>query len=344
MAPIQCEKYLKTEKMKTIKRIILIVIALLFIGGIGGFFYFKNKFMSAPLNTLKLSNLGQPFDFIWKSENQNGSIEPHSSMLVPVNIPDVDRTFYMQFDTGAPSTVFYYERILSINEKYGNVMQIDTVDNQLQITDASLKVGTVHVDASSLGFRGRGSKIDWSDSTSIINIGTVGSDFMEKHVLIIDFKNEQITLSKSIPHTIEKEADFLPFTFDGRKIFLSAELNNEPASLWYDSGSSAFELIVEESTFFELAAPDAQRQTYIGNSWGNKITIHNIESNGKFKFGSTSVPLSYVTHIEWPNKLQAWIMKASNIGGDLGGMTGNKLFLEKTLILDAPNMRYTVLN
>ena len=103
-------------------------------------------------------------------------------------------------------------------------------------------------------------------------------------------------------------------------------------------------MIVEESTFLELATPGAERVTYTANSWGTGVTIHNIESNGAFKFGTTSVPLTYVTFIEWPNKLQAWIMKASNVGGDLGGMTGNKLFLGKTLVLDAPNLRYSVID
>ena len=330
--------------MKIVKRIALVMLTIAVIGGIGSFFYFKNKFMSAPPNRLKLSNLGQPFEFIWRGEDINGTYEPHVAMFVPVSIPGTDGAFYMQFDTGAPSTVLYYNKVLSINEKYGDVFQVDTIDNQVQMTDVSLKVGTVNVEASSMYFRGKGSKIDWSDSTSIIKIGTVGSDFMEKHPLIMDFKKEQITLTESVPETIEKDADYLPFAFDGRKIFLSAKLNNEPASLWYDSGSSAFELIVEENTFLELAAPGAEKVTYRGNSWGNGITIHNIDSNGEFKFGSTSVPLTYVTFIEWPNKLQVWIMKASNIGGDLGGMTGNKLFLGKTLVLDAPNLRYSVMN
>lgn len=330
--------------MKIIKRIAIALAALLIIGGISGFIYFKNKFMSAPQNTLTLSNLGQPFDFVWSGQNINGTIEPHGAMLVPVYISGVDRTFYMQFDTGAPSTVFTYNKILSINEKYGDIFQIDTVDNKLQVTGVKLKVGTVSLEASALTFRGRGTKIDWSDSTSVINIGTVGADFMENNKLIMNFKGKKITLAESIPQTIEKEATYLPFTFDGRKIFLSAKLNNEPASLWYDSGSSAFELIVEESTFKKLAKPAATKTTYSGNSWGKKIPIHNIESNGMFEFGEVSVPLTYVTYMEMPNKLQTWLMKASNIGGDLGGMTGNKLFLGKTLVLDAPNLKYCVLD
>lgn len=330
--------------MKTFKRILLALLILLVVGGTASFFYFKNKFLSAPPNTLTVSNLGQPFEFIWRGQDINGIYEPNLAMDVPVSIPGIDRTFYMQFDTGAPSTVFYYNSILSINEKYGDIFQLDTINNTLQVTDASLKIGTVNVKASAINFRGRGSKIDWSaiDSTSVIKLGTVGSDFMEKHALIMDFKNEEITLTESIPDKIEAKADFLPFTFDGRKIFLSAKLNNEPASLWYDSGSSAFELIVEESTFLELAAPGAERVTYMGNSWGKGVPIHNIESNGEFTFGETTVPLTYVTYFDWPDKLQEFIMKAANIGGDLGGMTGNKLFLGKTLILDAPNLRYAV--
>ena len=134
----------------------------------------------------------------------------------------------------------------------------------------------------------------------------------------------------------------LPFTFDGRKIFLSAKLNNEPASLWYDSGSSMFELIVEESTFWELAVPGAEKESFSINSWGTQVPMHNIKSEGEFQFGDVTIPLTTVTYSEWPNKMQAFVLKAANIGGDLGGMTGNKIFLGKTLILDAPNLRYTV--
>lgn len=329
--------------MKVIKWILAIVLVLIIAGAVGGFFYFKNKFMSAPPNKLSISELGGSFPFTWVGMDINGTYDNNIAMYVPVSIPGTDRTFYMQFDTGAPSTVLYYNKVQSINDKYGDVFQLDTVDNVLQVSDVSLKIGTVEVDASALNFRGRSNQIDWSDTTSMIKIGTVGSDFIEEYPIIIDFKNEQITLAESIPKSIESKADFLPFTFEGRKVFLSAELNNEPASLWYDSGSSAFELIVEESTFNKLSAPGAERETYTGNSWGQGVTIHNIESNGEFKFGSVSVPLTFVTHMEWPNKLQALMIKASNIGGDLGGMTGNKLFLGKTLVLDAPNLRYTVL-
>ncbi|WMN07680.1 hypothetical protein QYS48_29525 [Marivirga arenosa] len=328
--------------MILLKRILIGLLILLIAGAIGGFFYFKNKFMSAPPNRLTLTNLNIPFEFTWQGGEINGKYEPYLAMYVPVQIPGVNRPFHMQFDVGAHSTVLYYNRVLSINEKFGEIFKFDTLDNRLYASDVELKVGSVDLKASAIGFRGKTSDIDWSDSNAIIKIGTVGSDFMERYPLIMDFKKQEITLAEKIPDNLEKEAEFLPFTFDGRKIFLSANLNGEPVSLWYDSGSSAFELIVEESTFWELAEPEATRFTFTGNSWGNAISIHNIESNGEFEFGSVKVPLTFVTYIDWPNKLQAFIMKAANMGGDLGGMTGNKLFFKKKLILDAPNLRYAV--
>lgn len=328
--------------MKLFKKILTALLALVLIGGTISFFYFKNKFLSAPPNELTVSNLGQPFDFKWEGYTHNGKHNPYGAMLIPVSIPGVDRTFYMQFDTGTPSTVLKYNPFLSINEKYDNLIKIDTIDGKVRAINTLIKVGTVNVKAASLGFVGMGKKINWSDSTAVDIIGTVGNDFMENNPLIMDFKNNKITLLDSLNQDIAKESDYLPFTFDGRKIFLSATLNKEPASLWYDSGSSMFELIVEESTFWELAVPNAKKESFEIPSWGRKVPAHNIESNGEFQFGSVKIPLKTVTYMEWPNKMQAFVLKAANIGGDLGGMTGNKLFVGKTLILDAPNLRYTV--
>ena len=328
--------------MKLFKRILLGLLGLVIIGGTISFFYFKNKFLSAPPNELTVSNLGQPFDFTWESYTYNGKRNPYGAMLVPVSIPGIDRTFYMQFDTGAHSTVLKYNPFVSINEKYNDLIRIDTIEGKVRAINTFIKVGTVNVNAASLGFVGMGKKINWVDSTAVDIIGTIGNDFMEKNPIIMDFKNNKITLLDSLPKQSTRKEDYLPFTFDARKIFLSAQVNNEPASLWYDSGSSMFELIVEESTFWDLAAPGAKKESFTINSWGTQVPAHNIKSDGMFQFGTVTIPLKTVSYMEWPNKMQVFVLKAANLAGDLGGMTGNKIFLGKTLILDAPNLRYAI--
>ena len=111
--------------MKRFKRILLVIGILIILSAVGGFFYFKNKFNSVPPNRLTLTELGQPFPFSWYGSEVNGRYEPHLAMLVPVTIPGIDQTFYMQFDMGAPNTVFTYYRVLSINERYGDIFQLD---------------------------------------------------------------------------------------------------------------------------------------------------------------------------------------------------------------------------
>ncbi|WP_431157817.1 hypothetical protein [Winogradskyella poriferorum] len=330
--------------MKVFKRLLLGLFILIVTAGTISFFYFKNKFLSAPPNELTISNVGQSFDFIWKSHKVGDKVIPNSYMFVPVSLPGIDQTFYMQFDTGAKSTVLLYENVISVNEKYGTIFQIDTLDNQVRVLDAKFKVGTVDVTANSLGFKGRGTAIDWENNSFII-LGTVGNDFIEQNPIIIDYKNKNMTLIEATDKRIINEDDFLPFTFDGRRIFLSAQLNNEPIELWYDSGSSAYELIVDEDTFKDMSKPNSKITTYEGSSWGKKTKISNVASEGMFEFGNTSVPLTYVSYVEIPGtEMLQSVLKLANIGGDLGGMTGNKLFLEKTLIIDAPNLRYAVKN
>lgn len=131
--------------MKLIKRILLSLLVKVVIGGTISFFYFKNKFLSTPPNELTVSNLGQPFEFTWDGMTFNGEYYPHTAMLVTIRIPGVDRKFYMQFDTGTPSTVLYYNPILSINEKFDNLITIDTIDEKVRVMKAKLKVGTVNV-------------------------------------------------------------------------------------------------------------------------------------------------------------------------------------------------------
>jgi len=322
----------------------LVIIALIAIAGIAGTsVHYYNKFTNAPPNTLSVQTNDTPVAFQWVATHVNEQTEPHGAMMIPVQLPGIEQTFFMQFDTGAPSTVFSYRQIKSINEKFGPVFNIKQEDTMAWIEDAEFTVGSMKVHASKLQFRGLGNKIDWDSPPAMINIGTIGADFMEHHVLSIDYQNQMFRLQEPEAITGIDDAAFLPFKFDGRKVFLSATLNNENVELWFDSGSSAFELIVDESTFEQFATPGASRNTFVLNSWGNGITAHNIAASGEFTFGSTHVPLTYVTHMEWPNKLQVFVMRLSAVGGNLGGMTGNKLFLNKTLVLDTPNRRYAVI-
>lgn len=58
----------------------------------------------------------------------------------------------------------------------------------------------------------------------------------------------------------------------------------------------------------------------------------------KIRFGSKTLPLSEVTYIEGTSKAQNFLMKFSG----MQGMIGNKLFLNRKMILDCRNQMYKI--
>jgi hypothetical protein len=145
------------------KNIIILVSVLVAFGLVGTFNHFKNKFLSAPPNQLSVSATGEPIQFEWQGLTLNGKYEPHAAIFVPVTVPGVDKVLYMQFDTGAHSTVFYYNTLQSINEKYGDVFEVViNEDKSAYVKDVELSVGSTKLAATQLTFRGMGSKVDWN--------------------------------------------------------------------------------------------------------------------------------------------------------------------------------------
>jgi len=75
-----------------------------------------------------------------------------------------------------------------------------------------------------------------------------------------------------------------------------------------------------------------------GNSWGKILTVMTASSHQKIRFGSKTLQLSEVTYIEGTSKAQNLLMKFSG----MQGMIGNKLFLNRKMILDCRNQMYKI--
>lgn len=181
-----------------------------------------------------------------------------------------------------------------------------------------------------------GKEINWTSSTINI-IGTLGSDILEHKVVVFDYKQHIIRFCNSFPKEIKKEA-IQDFEFKKRKVMLNGTVNENNTQFYYDSGSSAFELITDKKNWENLAIEGAVEQTYQANSWGKTLEVHNIASNGIIKFGEEEILLDEVTYIEGTSIVQNLLMYFSG----MDGMIGNKIFMDKILILDARNQKFAV--
>ena len=324
--------------MKTLKRVLVSLIAILLLSAIGGYFYFKNQFQP-PANQLVLGSSVTITPFVWLKDSTENGLDEYSAMLLPVTLEGIPGTYYMQFDLGAPYSLLYGKAISSLNEKYNKIM-IHQNGEAFSLERFNFKVGNTAVFAKSIKVKDYGSAIDWNDSSRARIIGTIGADFIEDKVLTIDYKHEIISVAPEIPHELANAAQFVDFRFESRRVLLPSKIDGQEQTLLFDTGASAFELLTDEDTWKALSKEGSKEETYEANSWGKKLIVHNIESNSRIEFGNVELPLSMVTYIEGTGFMQNMLMRFSG----MGGMIGNKLFIGKVLVLDTKNQKYTLIN
>jgi hypothetical protein len=320
--------------MKLLKRILLSFLLLLVVSAAGGYAYFKNKFEAAP-SQLRLASQPLTVPFLWKS---NGS-EPHAFQLVPVTLKGCPKTFYLQFDTGSPYTIFYQAKLESIQKKYGHAT-VPHLGNGQVLKDFSFQVGSLPVTASQLPVKAIGDGvINWTDTTGIEVIGTLGTDFIQDKVLVLDYKKNLFSVYDELPQNLAQGTQLLDFQFNSRRILLPGQINGEETALMFDSGSSAYELLTDKSTWQEMQNPNSAVDTAHVNSWGKTLTAFTTTTSAEARFGQVTLPLRKATYLEGMSTVNQLLTAFSG----LGGMTGNKLFLGHTLVLDTKHQKFAVL-
>lgn len=323
--------------MKILIWVLMSLAAIVLLSTIGGYFYFKNQFQP-PANQLVLGDSNNPTPFVWLKDSTENGVDEYSAMLLPITLEGIAGTYYMQFDLGAPYSLFYGKALSSLNEKYKRIT-IRQEGESSSLEKFSFKVGATDVFAKTIKVKNYGSAIDWNDSSRVRIIGTIGADFIEDKVLIIDYKHGSISVASEIPHELENAARFSDFRFESRRVLLPSKIDGQEQTLLFDTGASAFELLTDEDTWKALSKEGSKEETYEANSWGKKLVVHNRESNSLIEFGSVELPLSMVTYIEGTGFMQNMLMKFSG----MGGMIGNKLFIGNILVLDTKNQKYTII-
>lgn len=313
----------KKSAMKLFKKIITIILASIALSMLGGYFYFQKKFTPKE-NYLHISATSEKIPIKWISSDEN----THSALLLAVKINGIDETFYMQFDSGSPITVFYKNSLESIAQKFPSQIKFNTEKNEVS---SGFKIGKMNVESAHFEVLNYGKKVnlDYPDATNII--GTIGTDLLEKRITILDFKNNNCSFIEQI-----KENDFADFEFKKRKILIPAKIENQNLKLLYDSGTSGYEFITTKEVWNEYKTKTSRIKIEKGNSWGNTLNVFSADANQKIEFGALPLKLSEVTYIEGTSKLQNFLMKSSG----MQGMIGNKLFLNNKLILDCKNEKF----
>lgn len=327
--------------MKKTKKIVLwvvgslVVILLLAIGG--GAIYFHNYwFKDRPLNLQVTSDL-QPIHFIWSSDQYGDYTEPHNAMLIPAGLENVTADLYLQFDTGAPSTMLYGQTLKSLQ---ANGLQVEIIEEGEQrfVREIELVLGGSEVRLSKvLILENYGGDISEEEKSKI---GTIGADFLVPYLTELNFKEEMIQLYESREDWMTARQQFEAFGFDGRRVMLPCELDGKELSLFYDSGSSAFGLITTPGRYQRYSLNDGPEIAYAANSWGDQMAIRHKETAYEMLINGQGLPLRRVSYVDMYAGVQGLMTPFTAIGGWLG----NKPFLDCSLILDAAREEFVIVS
>ncbi len=290
-----------------------------------------------PGNNLLLPEKSYSIPFRWLGDSVNEKWEPHTAILVPVKLPNCPGQFYMQFDLGSPYSLFYKNKLAAIQKKYPAAVQLS--DSTGKLANFSFTTGKTRITAKEIVVKQfDNSTIHW-DKHKIEIIGTIGTDLVDGKVLIMDYPNQKITVSAAIPPKWLVGITLSDFMYAGRSILLPATIQGKRTMLFFDTGSSRYELLTDRKTAQSLAIPGTPIIQSKVRSWSNYLTSNSLASIDSISISGLKIPLRYATYMEGVSSGQVEQMMKMGIGG----MTGNKLFLPYKLVLDTKHKKFALL-
>ncbi|HEX6053500.1 MAG TPA: hypothetical protein VFZ21_29730 [Gemmatimonadaceae bacterium] len=260
-----------------------------------------------------------------------------SVLQVPVRLPNAPDSLFLQLDTGSDQTMFY--------EIPYRELRPDLPDPPPRFVLERATVGTELLDRDTIWLRPKSGRP--IASTRARTIGTLGADVLRTRVLIIDYAAARFALlppGVAVPPDLDQRTRWTTLTARDGKLFIHARVaGNDRDDLFFDSGSSAFPLVVRRELWRQLTGRepgDAANDVWTATSWGREVpligapllgsvAIAGLEFRAPMTFfhGDTAGPPGFFETSQYP--VAAYI--------------GNVLFADSlTVIVDAERRRFGI--
>ena len=331
--------------MTFLKRIIFLVVAILlsFIF-LCSYFYFTDTAngTSWRIKNEKLeANRYTWTSFTWVNDTLSGRYFKRIAMFIPCKIEGVSENLQFQFDLGSDKTIIEKDSWNLISMSNLSVKnQKKRLKNPFLFWNTKEAVENISIKFQS--FQASSFKCEirslHSHNLNLLNnfnnpliIGTIGVDMFQNKILIIDYPKERFAILDSLPDTFN--SNFVPITFDpyGR-VLLPMKIKEKEYKILLDNGSSVFPLLVSENKISEFSKlPNID--SFQINSWGIKHTV-----KGRRLVDSFSIAGKIYYNVVIYYESQRFIDKTL-----FDAITGNVLFLDKTLIIDFKGKRFGII-
>lgn len=315
----------------------LLLVALISVSCFGITPAFAQVMPSATASKLLLPAEDLNIDFVWQGDTLNTQWEPHAGLLIPVKLPGCPKIFYMQFDTGARLSLMYTEMMDDIRAKYPNSV---AKDSSSKLLDQQFSIAGKNILAKELVLRKRSGKgINWKNKKGIEVIGTLGMDLIENKTIVLNYPRQKITIANQVPADLNAKLTLTKFMLMSNSILLPVVIQQKKVMAYFDSGSSAYELLTNKATCLALSTPNAKPVTQQVRSMDNTLTAVIYPTKDSITIASQKLPIKRATYMEGVSNSQ--VEQMMKLG--MGGMTGNQLFINSILVIDTKGKQFGII-
>lgn len=279
-------------------------------------------------------------EFVWLGSTIGEEYYDKVGLLIPFRFKGIEEEYYLQLDTGA-SSVLYGNSFYDIEPSYKIKRQKDQKPSIVSI-DGNL--GKYEFEYGAFGLlQDYGNTLQELKEAEYKLIGSLGLDFLKNKILIINFPEEKFTIlnnRKSIPRDIKENSYFLNMKYKNNKIYLMSEIGSEDLTLFYDTGSSIFEIVANKETWTNLTNVKDSNDIKLLEvpSWGDIVQLKGARSENDWKIGDISIEKPLVFYE--PSGLENFNFKL--IQAD--GLLGNAIFYDNYIIsIDLINKKFGIM-
>ena len=328
--------------MRKILKIFVLILTLIIL--ICGYSFLTDKTSLTKWNiTYKKSNTSgiSWSKFYWAHDSISGRLIEKTAMLIPCTIDGLPNKFILQFDLGDNVTEIYEKSFNSFAALHPKLTsKIQRLKSPLQfwntkkiVSDISIEFGNIRINTkNAFLYKDYGEEYNniKNDSTEY-RIGTLGADVFQNKVLVIDYPNQRFAICENVPEEYKKISFVNTESDNAGRLLLPMEMRGKKYKVMFDNGSSLFQLSVSDKRIKEFSIlPDTDTlQIY---AWGKKVKVTGRPLHDSFTLGGQIFSNITVYAVYTEDYLK-------NI---CDAMTGNKLFLDKIIIIDFRNKKFGV--
>jgi hypothetical protein len=282
--------------------------------------------------------------FYWNGAIINGKKFDRAAMYVPINIKNLKEGAFAQFDLGSNNSILYQKNLTSIPEfkqlKLDSLPDGNTDDGKklFVIRDANISIGKINLGKREIyGFYNYGDEIKIDEKTAVDekSIGTIGSDIVQNKVLIIDFRNETLSITDSLNTVVQSEFNFTDCKLVNNRIIVPIDINGQTKYFLYDTGASLFPMSTTKSIWKEISN-DKIIDTLNLTNFGNPVKMLGSSSKIKVKLADEYLS-NFTIYYESENYFDKIFKQI-----ECDGIIGNSFFLNKKICIDYKTKRFGI--